>query len=232
MNRNLITKILLYTIDKLQDLEAPISTIRLVKYLFIVDMEYYRRRGEILTGLDWIRYSFGPYSFEFPDVLSSLGIDIESSERLTDKGMIRTFKSFGEQRIDDILDYSTTALLDRTIEYWAFESLDLVLDYVYSSGSIYNSKFGDKIDFTKIKKHFGNLKITYPGISSQGAKKISEKIAAIREKEIQPKLFIHYDEMYFQEIEKMNSEDEFHYGISPQVFISKETYQFPFDELD
>ncbi len=232
MNLKLVRRLLLYIIDKLQDLDAPISTIRLVKYLYILDMEYFGRHGETLTGLNWIRYYYGPYSFEFPEIISSLGIDIEVEEYPTDQGMGRTFRSLGEQRIDDVLDFSTNALLDRIIEHWSHENLDLLLDYVYSSGALRDKKLHENLDFSGSKKHYGNISINYLKVENEKAKEIRERLTTLRKNAKRSELLNLYDELYFQEIDKLNYEDEFSGVIIGKIALSEDAAQTPIQEMD
>jgi hypothetical protein len=45
---------------------------KLVKYLYLADVEHYRRTGKQLTGFRWIFHHYGPWSVEFDDLYLSL----------------------------------------------------------------------------------------------------------------------------------------------------------------
>lgn len=58
MNEELVSRLLLYITAKLQEMKAPVSPVRLICLLYLVDLEYYRRHGKLLTGLEWINVDY------------------------------------------------------------------------------------------------------------------------------------------------------------------------------
>jgi Protein of unknown function (DUF4065) len=50
---------------------------KLVKYLYLADVEHYRRTGKQLTGFRWIFHHYGPWSVESTSQSSSLTLDRE-----------------------------------------------------------------------------------------------------------------------------------------------------------
>lgn len=148
MKRDLVRKLLLYIVDQLQDMEAQISTIRLVKLLYLIDLEYFKRHNEILTSINWVYYSFGPYFFEVGDVLRSASIDLDSREVLTRSGKGLTFRSLEEQSISKLVDFATEQQINRIIKKWALEETSEILDFVYNTQPIKLGKRGSPLDFS------------------------------------------------------------------------------------
>lgn len=153
MNRNLVRNLSLYIVDQLQDMEAPISTIRLVKLLYLIDSEYYRRHREHLTGIDWIKYHYGPYFMALPEIIKSLGIDLETREIETERGRGFTFRTLEEQSLRGIVDSSTEILINRVIKRWANEDTSELLRNVYETLPVKHSQFNEPLDFTYETDH-------------------------------------------------------------------------------
>jgi hypothetical protein len=148
MNKNLVRKLFLYIVDQLQDIEAPISLIRLVKLLYLIDFEYFNRRKKTLTDINWIKYYYGPYFRELPNIINSLGIDLEQRETVTERVRGFTFKSLEEQNISGVVDFSTEGLINRVIKRWALEDRDALLRYVYSTLPVKYAVFEEQLNFT------------------------------------------------------------------------------------
>lgn len=146
MKRDLVRKLLLYIVDQLQDMEGQISTIRLVKLLYLIDLEYYKRHKETLTGIEWVFYSFGPYFFALDDILRSASIDLDAREVLTSTGKGMTFRSLEEQSISKLVDYATEQQINRIINKWALEDTKEILDFVYNTPPIRLGKRGTPLD--------------------------------------------------------------------------------------
>ncbi len=136
MNRNLVRKLLLYIIDQLQDMEAEISTIRLVKMLYLIDLEYYKMHGSILTDIEWVYYHHGPYFFDVGDILQSASIDLDAREVTTRSGRGFTYRSLEDQDISTDVDYATEQLINRILKKWSLEDTSVLLEYVYSTPPI------------------------------------------------------------------------------------------------
>lgn len=147
MKRDLVRKLLLYIVDQLQDMEGQISTIRLVKLLYLIDLEYFKRHKETLTAIDWFFYSYGPYFFALDDVLRSASIDLDAREVLTSTGKGVTFRSLEEQSISKLVDYATEQQINRIIKKWALEDTKEILDFVYNTPPIRLGKRGNPLDF-------------------------------------------------------------------------------------
>lgn len=148
MNRDLVRKLLLYLVDQLQDLESPISTIRLVKLLYLIDLEYYKHHFKTLTGIDWVKHTYGPYFFALPDVLQSTEIDLQPVEVMTESGRGKTFRVDDEQDISGLVDRATEAMINRIVKKWADEDTRILLDYVYTTLPVKYGIKGRPLDFT------------------------------------------------------------------------------------
>jgi uncharacterized phage-associated protein len=167
MNRNLVRNLLLYIVDQLQDMEAQVSTIRLVKLLYLIDLEYFIRHKKTLTEINWVFYHYGPYFYELGDILNSASIDLDAKEVMTQSGKGYTYRVIDEQDISKLLDFVTEQQINRIIKKWALEDTRLLLDFVYNTPPIKMGQRGNSIDFSlavekEISKQEPKLPILYP----------------------------------------------------------------------
>jgi hypothetical protein len=153
MNNDLVRRLLLYIVDQLQDRESPISTIRLVKFLYLIDLEYYTRHHATLTGIDWVKYKFGPYFFALPETIRSTGLDLEIQEVETERGKGRTFRVFETQDISKVGPYAVGVMINNILDKWADEDTPVLLDHVYETLPVKYGSRGQPLDFTLETDH-------------------------------------------------------------------------------
>ena len=148
MKKDIVKNIILYLIDQLQDNDSPISTIRIIKYLYLLDLEYYNRHYKTFTGIEWIKHTYGPYFLAWPNVVNEIGYRLTVKEVKTERGNGLTYRVDEPYRIDDKVPFGVQKMIDRIIKRWGDEDLEAILDYVYKSFPIENSKFKEELDFT------------------------------------------------------------------------------------
>jgi uncharacterized phage-associated protein len=47
-------------LTRVKELDTSVSKTKLLKLLYLADIEHFRTTGETLTGFDWIFYWYGP----------------------------------------------------------------------------------------------------------------------------------------------------------------------------
>ncbi len=129
-------------------MEAEISTIRLVKLLYLIDLEYFTHHGVTLTGIDWVYHHYGPYFFELDNILRSASIDLDATEVSTRSGRGFTYKSLEEQSISKDVDFATEQQINRILKKWALEDTQTILQFVYKTLPIEYGNQGQLLDFT------------------------------------------------------------------------------------
>ncbi len=153
MNRELVRRLLLYIVDQLQDLGAPISTIRLVKLLYLIDLEHYNHYCKPLTGIEWVKYDYGPYFFALPEVIRAASLDLEPEEFETEHGKGVTFRSLETQDISDIVRFPVQAMIDSILKRWAYEDTSVLLEHVYKTLPVQHGNYRQPLDFTLETDH-------------------------------------------------------------------------------
>jgi hypothetical protein len=167
-------------LSRIREREGSANKTKLLKLLYLADLENYRAEGRTITGFDWIFFHYGPWAAEYDALLDQLTAEhaIEADKWASSdlEGVslrIAQPASLGE------LIKSTTALLrvQRYIDIWADRSVPSLLDYVYfETEPMSGADKGDKLDFAKIHKDPPLMYRRKPSGEEQG------KITALRRK--------------------------------------------------
>ena len=144
-----------YIVDQINDREGVVGKTALVKLVYLVDVEHYRRYGRTVSGLSWRFYHYGPYAAELEQVIRENRFVNEYGNR--ERPGYRYFGKGDWQDIHRVFNAhfgsSVKHVADWVIEQWGIESLEIILDYVYfETEPMQDAQRGENLDFTKIKK--------------------------------------------------------------------------------
>jgi hypothetical protein len=151
MNQVNLSQLILYVVDQANDRDDTVTTIRLVKFLYLIDLEYYRIKRKTLTGFNWIFHLHGPYAFEFIQIGEKIGYSLgrEEFESGSKKGVIFTVDQPVLKPV--WLGYTEESIIDRILEVWAGVDTKIMLDYVYNrTEPMMNAVRGQRLDFSKV----------------------------------------------------------------------------------
>jgi hypothetical protein len=114
----------------------PLKT-RMVKLLYLTEVEYYRRTGKRLTDLDWKFHLFGPYASVLENYLGDPNVDsIAWSITHPPEGA----------------DHDVQQSVAQVVHAWGDTDLNTLLDYVYfETEPMQSAHRGDSLDFSGIK---------------------------------------------------------------------------------
>ncbi len=200
------------------ELHGSLTKTKLLKLLYLLDIESYRKTQTTLTGFDWTFYLYGPWSGQYEDTLAAA----ESADRIRiappaygDEGA--TFinptgaKVQLSQPFPNIVQELTAK---RIIEAWANRPTGELLDYVYfHTAPMRDAKRNEPIDFTKVLDEEPLPHYKLPKLALD-EKKIKEKRAAllkqirgVEKKVISPlEPAPRYDEQYWEAIRVIESD--------------------------
>jgi hypothetical protein len=105
---------------------GPMARTKLMKLLFLIDRELYRRFGA--TVFRWKMYRYGPFSREVLDVLDDMEVYGSVVAKVTDDAIIYELASTAPAE----LPQEVKEVADQILETWAHKSLDDLLTYVYN----------------------------------------------------------------------------------------------------
>lgn len=127
---------------------------KLLKLLYLFDIESFRKEQSTLTGFHWIFYKYGPWAAEYDDAL----------EQLERSGLI-AFRTGNKPELDTVfvdsvepmqLSNAFPAVVDelqarRIIECWADRPTGELLDYVYfHTAPMREARRGEALNFATV----------------------------------------------------------------------------------
>jgi len=157
-----LQKLILYVVDQLNQMGRAPSTIQLVKYLYLIDLEYARIYRRTLSGYGWIYYKYGPYAFEIADTARRVGFYLVEEEFETGEKRGRYYRVDQEARFPNELGSIVKDITDRVLHIWGLASTAEILDHVYfETEPMEDAIYGELLDFSKAKRPIGLFEITF-----------------------------------------------------------------------
>ena len=216
MSNPILNNLIAHTITKLVDMQAEFAKTKLVKLLYLVDVENYRRSRRTLSGLHWYFYHYGPYAFEIDDALDELSLDIPQESVKTGSGhnaiVFRPDRSM-RSRLGDFVDTPELRLVDRVIQKWGEMELNPLLNHVYFyTEPMTDAERGELLDFSTIQRHRPQRNIE--GSMGMAPDRLDEYGARFKEamdKRIRPQLepAPRFDEVFWEGLARMNREESY-----------------------
>lgn len=135
-----------YIVAKSRDRGITLTTTKLVKLLYIVDVERIRSRRDPLTGYEWVFFHYGPYAFELIDTLK----DMEGYELIVEQWHdSRLFRAAPDAPDGNEWTVGTKALVDHVVADFAGLELNGLLDWVYfHTGPMQTAVRGQPLDMS------------------------------------------------------------------------------------
>ena len=198
--------------------EEALSPIRLVKFLYLIDLYNARKnKGQTLTGWPWKFVHYGPFCSESLKAIKEAAergyIEAYSYESKFDEEehFLYRYKADQEPAIASLLPFYIAGQIQAAVKKWADDTFAL-LDYVYfETEPMVGIKPGDMLDFSKSKETPIVEEIPMKKLSKKKLAEGREIIARMRDnfnKGLQVcEAQAMYDEAYFKALEYLNGED-------------------------
>jgi len=151
MREEVVKAAILYLLKVADEERTSFGKVRLMKFLYLLDVEHYRYYGERCTGLEWVFYKYGPFAFELEDFL--IKIKVKNEEIPLEKG--KTLKKlkfdFDLQDEGNKPPFKCKGILDNLFKEWGSADLNQLLDYVYfGTEPMIDVQLHKRLDFTKV----------------------------------------------------------------------------------
>ncbi len=129
----------------------PPQMTRLVKLMYLSELEYYRRTGQRLTELDWKFYHYGPYP---PSLMAMLGNpDVETVNWGSGKQSRQLVRDTDSFTTEPKAEHDVEAVISGVVAEWSDADLNALLDYVYfETEPMQKAKRGESLDFSVVQK--------------------------------------------------------------------------------
>ena len=171
--------ILLQVLRETSEQNKSFGKTRLIKFLYLVEVEYYREMGQRITDLNWLFYYYGPYALELDAVFSEREFEKKEIKSQDDKDVILFKVAESVASYAHKIDVKISLLIKKIVGYWKDKPLEELLDYVYFETEPMQTveKRGDVLDFTTIKKE--NAQVVIP---LKASKETETKVAELRKR--------------------------------------------------
>jgi hypothetical protein len=191
-----------------------VTKTKLLKLLYLIDVEFYRFNGQTFTGFDWKFFHLGPWSAEFDPLINNLVASGTLIERAGTKSEYET-KFFHVAEPHNLSKIFKTAndefAIKGVLRTWAESSTGEILDHVYfRTEPMERGVRNERLDFSAIShgpvERYGRPS---SGISPREVKKLREKFQSHSNEIARRTTFAYtpprYDEEFRKGIEKLES---------------------------
>lgn len=210
-----LSKLIPAIVSYVNDRDSYVSKTKLLKLLYLFDVEYYRMHRSTYTGFNWKYYHLGPWTAEYDGVLDSLlANQILTIRRSSDPGYDTEFYSSPEYiDISRLFSgYKDESILKNILYTWGEKSTPEILDYVYfRTEPMQHGERNEPLDFSHIGAGLPEYKRTSSGKTQQeiqaARQKIRERRAAREGQQARTVTFTppKYDEEFFESMEKIEA---------------------------
>ena len=213
-----VLQLIQYIVCSATDKGMKLSPIRLVKFLYLVDLYWARENnGKTLTGWPWKFVHYGPFCNESLDAIEK-AFKAELIQRsayeskYVDGDYFLYWCKEGKEQIEERLPLYLVSPLNEAISKWGDDTYGL-LDHVYfETEPMLDARKGNLLDFLKAKKPEVPKEIEMLKLSSKQlakGKEIMERLKSRYKRGFQGAEVFKpvYDETYRQGIKSLDEED-------------------------
>lgn len=127
----------------------PPQLTRLIKIMYLSEVEFFRESRGRLTDLKWAFYLYGPYPASFQSVLGEPEIEVnEWKTGKTSKHIVRDEETF----MGATAPFEVENIIRRVVKDWGDADLNQLLDHVYfETEPMQKAKRGDELDFSTVE---------------------------------------------------------------------------------
>jgi uncharacterized phage-associated protein len=144
-----LRSLIAYLVARAREKDITLTQTRLVKLLYLVDVERVASGRTPLTGLRWVFYHYGPYAPELPDTLERMEGHEVIAEGWQDSRLYRAAP--GAPSGEDWVP-GTRALVDTVIRRYAALDTNELLDLVYfHTAPMKDAVRGEALDMTRAR---------------------------------------------------------------------------------
>ena len=194
---------------------VPTKT-KILKLLYLLDIESYRKTGAALTGFDWTFHRFGPWAATYDDALQAAVQTNKISLNAPNAEEGATFINASERLplsevFPDIIQRLTAKNI---IETWASRPMVELLDYVYfHTAPMRDAIRGAQLDFSTVMQeeklpHYSGIKSKMDEKEIQRKRgELLRRLNAVLKSQIAPlDPPPNYDESYWAAVDKLERE--------------------------
>lgn len=150
---DLLQRLIVHVADSVHEEGGDLTKTKLVKLLYLIDLNFYRHFRSTLTQVRWFYHLYGPYAYEIDAAIRATeGYDLQESQFVSRRGREGfTYRAAVEEDLREFLPLDRRQVVHNTLHKWAIEDLNTILDYVYfETPPMKDAHSGDLLDFSKV----------------------------------------------------------------------------------
>ena len=239
MNKYLLRHLIAHVVMKLNDMGAGFGKTKLVKMLYLMDVENYRIRRTTISALEWRFYHYGPYAFEIDDVLREMALDIPQDAVRTGQGhkaiVFRLSREHRPRLVEHLPSSRELRIVNTVIRDWGEVELNPLLNHVYFyTEPMEHAERGDVLDFSTIQRRHSSRAVSHevsmpPGRLDEFRSRFQEAKSKRIRRALQPAP--RFDSVYQAALARMRSEEASGVSVG-SVEISDEAKEHLRDNRD
>jgi hypothetical protein len=205
-------------LTRIREREGTANKTKLLKLLYLADIEQYRVSGETLTGFDWIFYLYGPWTNEYDSLLQQLRAENAIELKPWTGGGIEGEQIIPSEEVRLERAISSTGVFLRArqlVDIWADSSVATLLDYVYfETEPMRDARKMERLDFTKVSKEPPRpYRRTNSGTDPKELRRLKARFAEERKKLASERPTVSYeqapyDATYFAALEAFDEQEK------------------------
>lgn len=211
---NPLTELVIAVVSYVTERGGYITKTKLLKLLYLFDVEFYRVHGRTFTGFQWKYFHLGPWTREFDPLLEVLvatgSLTEQSVERADFDAKFLVSSEPGNLR-KPFDNYKDEAILKSVLDIWGPSPTSEILDYVYfRTEPMEHGIRNENLDFSRVlqqvpetykrsssNKTVGEIKAMRREFSQKIAKRLTSRAFEFT----QPK----YDDEFRAAMEKLDT---------------------------
>jgi hypothetical protein len=136
-----------YRQSRSKSVPPPFVT-RVVKLIYLADLEWRRRHGGPLANVEWRFLHFGPYAYEFVPLLGDPDMEVAEFEGRAARRFTFDSMELSVPRVPG----EVSSIIGDLVTRWGSADLNRLLDHVYfETEPMENARRGEILDFSTIK---------------------------------------------------------------------------------
>jgi hypothetical protein len=214
LNNDRLIELLVTIVSYVTEHDGYVTKTKLLKLVYLFDVEFYRAHGKTFSGFQWRYYHLGPWTGEFDPLLDQLVSRGELTENVIERSdydaKFLSSTSHANLR-SPFHNYKDEAILKTMLDTWGPRTTGEILDFVYfRTEPMENGTRSENLDFSSVLPQAPHIykrpaSKKSPGEIRRLRREFSEKIAK-REPSptfrfTEPK----YDEEFHAAMEKLDS---------------------------
>lgn len=210
-----LSKLISAIVSYVNDRDSYVSKTKLLKLLYLFDVEYYRIHRSTYTGFNWKYYHLGPWTAEYDGVLEGLlANQILTMRRSSDPGYDTEFYRSPEHvDVSQLFSsYKDESILKNILYTWGEKATPEILDYVYfQTEPMQHGERNEPLDFRRIEEQLPQYKRSSSGKKQEEIDAVRQKIKerrAVRTGQQDKAITFtppKYDEEFFESMEKIEA---------------------------